>query len=70
MAAYHQNVKVVLHLANVPIADGENVVAGGLQRIANFLISNTYDSYFVLIFLNFLRTRRATAELPTKVAVQ
>jgi hypothetical protein len=32
--------------------------------------SNTYDYYFILALLNFLRTIKATIELPMKVAVQ
>jgi hypothetical protein len=70
------NVKLVLHSMNAPVVHGKNAVVG-IQRKDRVIINiimhgNNLPSvnYFVLELLNFLRTRKATAELPTKVAVQ
>ena len=68
------NVKLVPHLENVPTAPRKNGATVGFQCSVRIIIiiwwqsSSCYSS--VLELLNFLRTRKATAELPMNVAVQ
>ena len=74
MTACLLNVKLVPHLENVPPAPRKNGATVGFQCSARIIIiiwwqsSSCYSS--VLELLNFLRTRKATAELPMNVAVQ